>query len=429
MGGDHWPSSKRGYQAIARLKALWCHEYCDVCFCFYKNETHFSRSAFHLYEYSIARFTRKIKSKKYVWYTSRMKAIIMAGGSGTRLWPVSRKNTPKQGQPFGDKETMLQKTFARLRHGWPTRDIFVSTSFSQYPLLRRQLPLVPKTQFFCEPAKRETAAAIGLVAAYMHKKNPRQIFFTANSDAYLKETDEYIRVLKTAEKAVTRYPSQTVLIGIKPRYAHTGLGYIKMKRQLGSIGKEEIFLVEKFVEKPDARTAARYVASWQYLWNPAMFVFRADALLEKFRRYLNPSYKLLQRIEAAIGTKKESATIKRLFPKMQKISIDYGILEKDRSMLVIPADLTWSDIGDWSAVFDMMSDHPQSNVVHGRHIVHDSHGNMIASYSGKLIAAAGVTNMIIIETEDAILVCPRHRAQDVKKLVTLMEQQAMHKYL
>lgn len=358
-----------------------------------------------------------------------MKAVIMAGGSGTRLWPVSRKNTPKQSQPFGDKETMLQKTFLRLRRGWPVRDIIVSTSLTQFPVLRKQLPLLRATQYICEPAKRETAAAIGLVAAFLHKQNPQEVFFTANSDAYLKETDEYIRVMKTAEKVVGRYPSQTVLIGIKPRYAHTGLGYIKMKRQLDTIGKDEVFLVDKFVEKPDVKTAARYVASWQYLWNPAMFVFRVDALLDKFRRYLNPSYKLLVQMEAAMGTKKEQATIKRLFPKMQKISIDYGILEKDRSMLVIPADLTWSDIGDWSAVFDMISDHPRANVLHGRHIVHDSHGNMIASYSGKLIAAAGVKNMIIIETDDAILVCPRDRAQDVKHLVALMEEQSLHKYL
>lgn len=358
-----------------------------------------------------------------------MKAVIMAGGSGTRLWPVSRKNSPKQAQPFGDTETLLQKTFQRLRRGWPKRDIFVSTSAAQFPLLWKQLPGLPAKQYICEPAKRETAAAIGLVAAYLHKHNPQEIFFTANSDAYLKETDEYVRVLKSAEKTVQRYPSQTVLIGIKPRFAHTGLGYIKMKRQIDTIGKDEVFLVDRFVEKPDARTAARYVASWQYLWNPAMFVFRADALLDKFRRYLNPSYKLLMQIEAAIGTKKEQATIKRLFPKMQKISIDYGILEKDRSMLVIPADLTWSDIGDWSAVFDMISDHPKSNVLHGRHIVHDSHGNMIASYSGKMIAAAGVSNMIIIETDDAILVCPRDRAQDVKQLVALMEEQSLHKFL
>lgn len=359
-----------------------------------------------------------------------MKAIIMAGGSGTRLWPVSRKNSPKQSQPFGDKETMLQKTYQRLRQAWSNSDIFVSTSDAQFTTLHRQLPRLAAKQFLREPAKRETAAAIGLVAAYLHKHNPQEIFFTANSDAYLKETDEYIRVMKTAEKTVQRYPNQTVLIGIKPRFAHTGLGYIKMKRQIDTFGKDEVFLVDKFVEKPDAKTAARYVASWQYLWNPAMFVFRADALLEKFRRYLNPSYKLLMQMEAAIGTKKETATIKRLFPKMQKISIDYGILEKDRSMLVIPADLTWSDIGDWSAVFDMISEHPDANVLHGhRHLVHDSHGNMIASYSGKLIAAAGLRNMVIIETEDAILVCPRDRAQDVKHLVALMEEQALQKYL
>lgn len=324
---------------------------------------------------------------------------------------------------------MLQKTYHRLRRGWRPNDIFVSTSFSQWPTLRRQLPQVRRAQYFLEPAKRETAAAIGLAAAYLHKRHPQEIMVTANSDAYIKETDEYIRVLKTAERTARRHPDQTILIGIKPRFAHTGLGYIKMKRQVDTVGRDKVFLVEKFVEKPDAKTAARYVASWQYLWNPAMFVWRVDSLLEKFRQHLPTSYRILQQIEAAIGTPREISTIKRLFPKMQKISIDYGILEKDKSMLVIPANLTWSDIGDWSAVFDMLSDHPRANVLHGRHLLHDSHGNMIASYSGKMIAAAGVENMIIIETSDAILVCPRDRAQDVKQLVRLMEAEVWHKYL
>lgn len=358
-----------------------------------------------------------------------MKAVIMAGGSGTRLWPVSRKFTPKQGQPFGGDETLLQKTYGRLRRGWTNRDIIVSTSVEQYPMLRKQLPGLRRSNFILETERRDTAPAIGLVATYLHQRNPQEIMFTANSDAYLKEVEQYVRVIRAAATAVQRYPSQTVLIGIKPRFADTGFGYIKMKRQVDTIGKHELFLVDRFVEKPGARTAQRYISSWQYLWNPAMFVFRVDALLEKFRRWLNPTYKLLRQIEAAIGTSRERATVKRLYPKMQKISIDYGIMEKDPSMLVIPADLTWSDIGNWGAVYEMLAQHDQANVVRGLHVTHDSHGNIVYSHSGKLIATAGVKNMIIVETDDAILVCPRDRAHDVKKLVTELEKQQLHRYL
>lgn len=353
----------------------------------------------------------------------------MAGGSGTRLWPVSRKNSPKQGQPFGDDETLLQKTFRRLRRGWPTTDIFVSTNQDQYHALHQQLRSLPKKQFILETAKRETAPAIGLAAAYLHRRHPHEVMFTANSDAYLKEVGAYVRVVKHAGKIVQRYPDKTTLIGIKPRFADTGLGYIKLKKQVDTIDGHDVFSVDRFVEKPDAQTAARYVADWKYLWNPAMFVFRVDAMLEKFRRWLPSSYKLLQRIESSIGTSKEQSTVKRLFPKMQKISIDYAIMERDKHMLVIPANLTWADIGSWGAIYDMLVEHDGHNVAKGRHILHDSHGNLIFSYSGKMVATAGLHNMIIVETSDAILVCPRHRAHDVKHVVAELERQGLTRYL
>lgn len=358
-----------------------------------------------------------------------MKAIIMAGGSGTRLWPVSRQHSPKQAQPFGDNETLLQKTYQRLRRGWKPTDIFVSTSVDQFPLLNKQLPGLSKRQYILETARRDTASAIGLVAAALHKKNPQEVMFTANSDAYLKETPAYIRAIKNAGRVVARHPNQTVLLGIKPRFADTGLGYIKMKQQVDTIDGQDIFLVDRFVEKPDLKTARRYVASWQYLWNPAMFVFRVDAMLEKYRRWLPDSYKLLMRMQGAMGTARERSTIKRLFPKMQKISIDYGIMEKDRQMLVLPADLTWSDIGTWSAVHDMLADHPHHNVSRAHHVNVDSRGNLLFSYTGKLIATAGVNNMIVIETDDAILVCPKDRAQEVKKIVAELERQKLNRHL
>jgi len=358
-----------------------------------------------------------------------MKLVMFAGGSGTRLWPVSRRRTPKQAHPFLDNQTLLQKTYARLRRGWPVKDIWLSTSAEQYRLLKRQLPSLPRRQVILEPARRDTAAAIGLAATVLHHYHPREIMATVWADAYIKEPGQYVSVMKTAARVVAQHPQQTVLIGIKPRYADTGLGYIKMKKQVDTFGSTDVFLVDRFVEKPDQSTAERYAASWQYLWNPGMFLFRVDAMLDKFRHWLPSSARLLRKIDHDLGTSREFASLRTNYPRLKKISIDYAIMEPDRKMLVIPADFTWSDVGTWGAVFEMLAAHPRANVLRGRHITHDSYGNLIYSYSGKLVAVAGLTNMVIVETKDAILVCPRHRAQDVKHLVTALEEQGLHAYL
>lgn len=358
-----------------------------------------------------------------------MKAVIMAGGSGTRLWPLSRHLRPKQGQIIADNETMLQKTFRRIRRGWPVKEIFVSTNLQQYLMLKRQLPLIPRKQFIVETPRRDTSAAIGLVATYLWHQRPHEIMCTVNSDHFVRDVPGYVRLMRTAEKVVKQFPEQTVLIGTKPTFPDTTSGYIKVRRPIDSSEAYEIFSVEQFTEKPDLATAKRFMASWQYFVNPAWFVFRVDSMLAKFRRWLPDTYRRLMIIEKAIGTSKELAVVKREFSKMQKISIDYGIMEKDRSMICLPSDVHWVDIGSWQSVYEMLTTKNGENAVRGRHVHVDSHGNLLLSYSGKLIATAGLHNMIVIETADAVLVCPRERAQDVKRLVSQIEEQQLVQYL
>lgn len=358
-----------------------------------------------------------------------MKTVIMAGGSGTRLWPLSRRRIPKQGQPIVDNQTMVQKTFRRLRHGWPIRDIFISTNDEQYRFLRRQLPAVPRGQFILEPDRRDTSAAIGLVATYLRHRHPAEIMCTVNSDHYVRDVTRYVRLLQVAERTVRRYPSQTVIIGTKPTFPDTGSGYVKVKRQIDREDGYEIFSVERFVEKPTLSTARRFLVSWQYFVNTAWFVFRVDALLEKYRRWLPDTHRRLMVIDRAIGTSREQAVVRREFSKMKKISIDYGLMEKDRSMLCLPSDVQWIDIGSWQSVYDMLVAEDGQNVVRGRHVHVDSDGNLLFSYTGKLIATAGVRNMIVVETDDAILVCPRDRAQDVKHIVAELERRKLHQHL
>lgn len=358
-----------------------------------------------------------------------MKVVIFAGGSGTRLWPVSRQHLPKQAQPFADNKTLIQRTYSRLRTGFSVDDIIISTGRAQFQTLAPQLPRVPRRNYILEPVGRDTAAAIGLVAAYLYHRDPKTIMATAWSDAYIKETAEYVRLLKAAKRAVAADPQRTVLLGIKPRYADTGLGYIKMKKQFSRLGRDDVFLVDRFVEKPDQATAEKYVRDWRYLWNPGMFVFRVDALLEKFHQWQPSMYRALMTIVSGIGTRREAATINKVFPHLKKISIDYALMEHDHRMLVIPAGLTWSDVGNWREVYNILSTDPKANIIKGLHVAVDSQGNLLYSYSGKLIAAAGLENTIVIETPDAILVCPMDRAHDVKHIVTTLKKKKLHRYL
>ncbi|MFZ6035884.1 MAG: mannose-1-phosphate guanylyltransferase [Patescibacteria group bacterium] len=358
-----------------------------------------------------------------------MQIVILAGGGGTRLWPVSRKKNPKQSQPFIGTKTLLQVTYGRQRKGFPASHIFISSSVAQYRRLHQQLPAVPKKNFILETAKRDTAPAIGLAATYIHKRNPRDIMMSVGSDHYIHNERAYVRLLKLAERTIQRHPDYSLLIGVRPTYPETGYGYIKINKLFSQAGETEIFYGQRFIEKPDLQTAQRYVTQWDYLWNTNMFCWRVDTLLELFRRHLPAHYAALMRIHAAIGTRQEMSVLKREFSRMRAISIDYGIMEKVNKLLVVPASFDWADVGHWRTVKDVLSKKTEDNIIRGSHIGHDSTGNLIYSYTGRLIATAGVKDMVIIDMADALLVCPRERAQDVKKIVEQLEKKKLNKYL
>lgn len=352
-----------------------------------------------------------------------MKVVILAGGGGTRLWPLSRETKPKQIQPFLDKETLLQKTYKRIRRGFSARDIFVATNGKFADLVREQLPQILAQHFFIEPVRRDTAAAIGLVAALFYRENPRTVFTTANSDHFIKNEKEYLRVLKLAGRVVMNHPDRTVLLGLNPAYPETGYGYIQMDGNFAEYGKDHVFRVKRFIEKPPIEKAKEFQGKWEYLWNPGMFVWRVDTLLKLFAKHLPATYRVLMRIAA------DPRRIATEFVTIKPISIDYGIMEKTKKLLVIPTDFGWSDIGHWRTIYDVLSEKDTANVVRGKHVGIDSSGNLIYSLTGKMVTTVGVRDMIVIETGDAILVCPKDRAQDVKKVVAELERKGMREYL
>ncbi len=359
--------------------------------------------------------------------------ILMAGGSGTRLWPLSRRNSPKQVKPLLDEETLLQKTAARLARGFGAGRLWVTTNADYVSQIKRELPMLKSAHISAEPIRRETAPALGLALIRIIKEDPDAVVVYANSDNYVKDAREFLRVLKAAETLVRAEPDRLVLVGVRPTYPETGYGYIRLGDLAARIkrrdGEDEVFAVRAFVEKPDLKTAKKYLASWEYLWNPTLVVARAANLLDKYRRHLPETYARLMKIAVALGTARESATVEREFRAIKPITIDYGILEKEKGMLVIPAAFGWTDVGSWRTIHEILAAKPDHVVSRGPHLSYDSTGNLLVSATGKLIATVGVKDMVVVETEDAILVCPKSRSQEVKKLVEEMARKKFEKYL
>lgn len=354
----------------------------------------------------------------------KLYAILLAGGSGTRLWPVSRKAAPKQLQPIVGKDTLLRSSWKRLRKALPASRILIVTGASQAALIRKDLPELPAENLLVEPMKRDTAAAIGFGAAVAVSRDPDAAVVTINSDAYVKDEKAYWRVIRSAE-AAARKARRIVLVGVRPSYPETGYGYIELGPRAGA----GTFEVKGFREKPDLATARTYVARPGYLWNPTLIVAEAKTLLAAFKAHLPKTWKELETIRGSWETPRRLSALKAAFGRIAPISIDYGVLEKEKKMLVIPADFGWADVGHWRAVHDVLAASPAANVTRGAHLGHESEGNLLYSFGGKLIATAGLKDMIVLETEDVLLVCPKSRAQDVKKLVEALEKKGLKRYL
>lgn len=359
--------------------------------------------------------------------------VILAGGSGTRLWPVSTKNAPKQVQAFGDQKTLLQATYHRLLNGFPKENIFVITGMNIVKNVLEQIDISSKN-LLLEPMARETALAIGLAAVHILAKDEEGVLVISSSDAFILEEKKYLQAVKTSAEYVAQHPENFMLLGVKPLYPEVGYGYIH-KSQVADIkfAGQEIFKVLAFKEKPDLSTAEKYLADADYLWNPAMFIFSAKQLLKWYREFLPEIYQALIKIQTALLSKDPEhyqAVLEQMYQTTQGISIDYGLLEKLENMLVAPVDLTWADVGHWRAVRDIhLAKENMANVSNVSHIGLDSQDNLLYSSSGKLIATIGIKDMILVETDKVIFLCAADRAQEVKRLLEIFKEKGLEEYL
>ncbi len=340
-------------------------------------------------------------------------ALIMAGGSGTRFWPASRKRLPKQFLSLDrDSDSLIKLTHKRLKRTFNLENIFYVANPDYAPLIKREINEIKVENIILEPLPKNTAPAIGLSAAVIMKRDENAVIAVLPSDHYIRKEETFSKVLKTAYQ-IAREGNITT-IGITPNRPETGFGYIKKGALLLNIEGIDIHGVEAFIEKPNRQKALEYISTSRYLWNAGIFIFTAKKILEEMGRLMPQTLDVILKVSDIIN--KDPQRAKELFSSIESISIDYGIMEKVSGIRVIPADIDWSDVGSWGAMRDILNKDRYGNVNIGENILIDCQDCIVRS-NNKTIAVIGMSNVAVIATEDAILVTPVEKCQDVKKVV------------
>jgi mannose-1-phosphate guanylyltransferase len=355
-------------------------------------------------------------------------AVILAGGRGTRFWPRSRTRTPKQLLNIVGKETMLEQTVARLRPLIPAERIWTVTNAEQAAAVRKQVPAAARKRVLIEPKGLNTAVATGLAAIHArHVARGDALLAILPADHFIAQPEKYRKIFAAALD-VAREPGRMVVLGIPPTRPETGFGYIeRMGESLAGKGFP-FFAVKRFTEKPELAFAVEYVASGKYHWNAGMFFWRVSTFLENLKSFLPKTGAALEELAGYIGKREYERKLLAMYQELENISVDYAVLEPATRtegpphVFVIPAEIGWSDIGSWAAVYELLAKKNGENVLSGDGYTLDAEGNFLWAPS-KFVATIAVRDLVVVETPDALLICPRDRAQDVAKVVKYLEEQ------
>ncbi len=345
-------------------------------------------------------------------------AVIMAGGSGTRFWPQSTKALPKQFLNLFGKGTMIQNTAERIQEIIPQERIMVVTNESYVSIVKEQLPKVPAENIVGEPVAKNTAPCVAIAAELLYKKDPNAVMVVLPADHHITEPERFNEILKSAV-AKAEAGDHLVTIGINPSRPETGFGYIYANNSI----KEElegnsIYPVKAFTEKPDEITAQKFVESGDYFWNSGMFIWKASTVLKEIEKHLPEMFDEVKQASAELYASTHEAAIKDFYYACESISIDYGIMEKAKSVFVVPGEFGWNDVGSWTAVYELAEKDAQNNSVRTLNATFaNSEGNLVLSSGEKMISLVGVENIAVVETENAILICDLTKAQGVKEIV------------
>jgi mannose-1-phosphate guanylyltransferase len=358
--------------------------------------------------------------------------VILAGGRGTRFWPLSRKKRAKQLLALDGKQTMIQQTVARLAPLAPAKQFWIVTNEDLRPAILQQLPKLPKAQVLAEPVGRNTAPPIGLTAFLLVRKDPEAIIGMFPSDHVIADQKRFREILERGIE-VAGAGANIVVLGVRPTRAETGYGYI----EAGSLYQGEALHVRRFTEKPNADTAAEFVAAGNYFWNSGMFLWSARTLAEALREHLPKTAPILEEIASQHGKAKFGATFRKLYPTCENISVDYAVLEprsakgeQDSNIFCLAADFGWNDLGSWTALHEHQtanSTTPEGNLIDAAGtFVLNARGNYVHA-PGKFVAAVGVSDVVVVETADALLITTRQHAQDVGKVVKYLDEKRLAK--
>lgn len=350
-------------------------------------------------------------------------AVIMAGGGGTRLWPLSRQSRPKQMLKLFDERTLFQTAVDRLQGVFSPERILVVTIEEQAVELQKQRPAIPHNNFLIEPMPRGTASVVGLAAAALQQRDPQAVMAVLTADHYIGNEENFRRLLVAAlDVALDGY---LVTLGITPTFASTGYGYIQRGEQLGNYRGVDVFRVLRFKEKPDEAQAQKMIISGDHAWNSGMFAWRVDRILEEFARQMPELSSSLREISNAWGTPNQQQVLQEVWPGLKNETIDYGIMEGAEQAAVLPAaGLKWSDVGSWDSLFEVLPPDEVGNIVTaGRHIGLDTVSSLIyGEREQRLIVTIGVSDLVVVDTGDVLLVCPKDQAQKVREVVERLKQ-------
>jgi len=360
-----------------------------------------------------------------------MNIIILAGGVGKRLWPLGRQNNPKQFFPIISKKPLVKETYDRFLKVYGSKKIFLSTTADLLPFLKKIFPTLSPSQFLVEPSRRDTGPAMGLVALKMFLKDPDEPMVFVPSDHFVADVPRYLECFKIGEKII-KETNKLVDIGITATFPSTVLGYTKIDKLYKKVGDIAVYNFAGHTEKPDVKKASKYLVSGKYLWHGNYYMWTPRLFLESLQKYAPVIGGGLDKIKSAL-LKKDTKKIAELYQSLPKVAFDYAVTEKieKKKVLIIKGNFGWSDIGAWDVLHNQLQGEADDNgnVVKGRVVHQQTENCLLFSHSKKVLAAVGLKDMVVVDTEDALLVCPKSQAQDVKKLIEKMEDEGFNSYL